>query len=42
MDAMSDLPRRLNLGCGLRKRPDCFNVDVLPEVMPDLASEDTG
>jgi SAM-dependent methyltransferase len=30
----SDLPRRLNLGCGLRKRPDCWNVDLRGE--PDL------
>jgi SAM-dependent methyltransferase len=28
------LPRRLNLGCGLRKRPDCWNVDLRGE--PDL------
>jgi len=30
----SDLPRRLNLGCGLRKRADCLNVDLRGE--PDL------
>jgi SAM-dependent methyltransferase len=30
----SDLPRRLNLGCGLRKKPDCLNVDLRGE--PDL------
>lgn len=29
-----DLPRRLNLGCGLRKKPDCLNVDLRGE--PDL------
>ncbi|HEY6321350.1 MAG TPA: methyltransferase domain-containing protein [Thermoanaerobaculia bacterium] len=34
---MSDLPKRLNLGCGRQKRPDCLNVDVLPELAPDLA-----
>lgn len=38
MDEMSavDPPRRLNLGCGLKKRPDCLNVDVRPAVEPDL------
>jgi SAM-dependent methyltransferase len=30
------LPRRLNLGCGLKKRPDAFNVDLRPAVEPDL------
>jgi SAM-dependent methyltransferase len=34
---MSGLPKRLNLGCGSKKRPDCLNVDVLPQVGPDLA-----
>jgi SAM-dependent methyltransferase len=33
---MSDLPKGLNLGCGRKQRPDCWNVDVLPEVAPDL------
>jgi SAM-dependent methyltransferase len=32
--ASATLPRRLNLGCGLRKRPDCWNVDLRGE--PDL------
>ena len=38
MDEMSAAgpPRRLNLGCGLKKRPDCLNVDVRPAVEPDL------
>lgn len=30
----SDLPRRLNLGCGLRKKADCLNVDLRGE--PDM------
>ncbi len=30
------LPRRLNLGCGRRRRDDCLNVDVNPAVEPDL------
>jgi len=30
----ADLPCRLNLGCGLRKRADCLNVDLRGE--PDL------
>jgi SAM-dependent methyltransferase len=29
-------PRRLNLGCGSRKMPDCLNVDVRAEVAPDV------
>jgi SAM-dependent methyltransferase len=34
---MSDeLPRRLNLGCGSHKRPDCLNLDLRPEAAPDL------
>jgi SAM-dependent methyltransferase len=33
---MSDLPKRLNLGCGRIKRPECWNVDVVPDVAPDL------
>jgi SAM-dependent methyltransferase len=33
----SSLPRRLNLGCGLKKLPDCLNVDLRPAVDPDLA-----
>lgn len=33
---MTELPRALNLGCGKQKRPDCFNVDVVPSVQPDL------
>lgn len=32
----ADLPRRLNLGCGMKKRPDCLNVDLRPSVGPDL------
>lgn len=31
---MSEIPRRLNLGAGLKKRPDCLNVDLRGE--PDL------
>lgn len=34
--AAGTLPRRLNLGCGLKKRPDAFNVDLRPAVGPDL------
>lgn len=30
------MPRRLNLGCGERKRADCLNVDLRPRVEPDL------
>lgn len=30
------MPRRLNLGCGQKKRPDCVNVDLRPGVEPDL------
>jgi SAM-dependent methyltransferase len=30
------IPRRLNLGCGQRKLPDCLNVDLRPGVEPDL------
>jgi SAM-dependent methyltransferase len=33
---MSGLPKGLNLGCGRQQRPDCWNVDVLAEVAPDL------
>jgi len=33
---VSDLPRSINLGCGLRKRPDCLNVDLRESVAPDL------
>lgn len=29
-----EIPRRLNLGCGLKKKPDCLNVDLRGE--PDL------
>lgn len=29
-------PRRLNLGCGLRHRPDAVNIDLRPQVQPDL------
>jgi SAM-dependent methyltransferase len=34
----SDLPRRLNLGCGLKLRPDCLNVDLRgqPDIVWDL------
>jgi len=31
-----DIPRRLNLGCGVDKRADCLNVDANPAVAPDL------
>lgn len=34
MALSKDLPRRLNLGSGLRKRADCYNVDLRGE--PDL------
>ena len=30
------LPRRLDLGCGLKKRPGSFTVDLRPAVEPDL------
>jgi SAM-dependent methyltransferase len=33
---MSQLPKRLNLGCGRDRRPGCLNVDVRAEVEPDL------
>ena len=33
---MSGVPKRLNLGCGQKRRPDCLNVDALPGVAPDL------
>jgi SAM-dependent methyltransferase len=33
---MSDLPHRLNLGCGRQRRADCWNVDARAEVAPDL------
>jgi SAM-dependent methyltransferase len=33
---MSELPRRVNLGCGTQKRPDCLNVDLRESVAPDL------
>lgn len=32
----SETPRFLNLGCGLNKRPDCLNVDIVESVAPDL------
>lgn len=32
----STLPRTLNLGCGVQKRPDSLNVDIRPGVEPDL------
>ena len=32
----NETPKSLNLGCGLRKRPDCLNVDILEAVAPDL------
>jgi SAM-dependent methyltransferase len=34
---MSDVPRKLNLGCGSHKRPDCLNVDIRRDLAPDLA-----
>lgn len=30
------LPRRLNLGCGHDRRPDCLNVDKYADFLPDL------
>jgi SAM-dependent methyltransferase len=36
MDAVSSLPKQLNLGCGRDRRPDCWHVDVRSEVAPDL------
>ncbi|MEP7011510.1 MAG: methyltransferase domain-containing protein [Acidobacteriota bacterium] len=33
---MSDLPKRLNLGCGRRKIPEAWNVDRVASVAPDL------
>ncbi len=30
------LPTRLNLGCGSLKKPGFLNVDIVPEVEPDL------
>lgn len=35
--AVSQLPKRLNLGCGRDRRPECLNVDARLEVEPDLA-----
>lgn len=32
----TELPRRLNLGCGRDKKEDCWNVDANPAVEPDL------
>jgi SAM-dependent methyltransferase len=34
MEDPAGLPRRLNLGCGVRPRPDCLNVDLRGQ--PDL------
>jgi SAM-dependent methyltransferase len=34
MELTAPLPRRLNLGCGLKPRPDCLNVDLRGQ--PDL------
>lgn len=31
-----DIPRQLNLGCGLMRRDDCLNVDRAERVRPDL------
>lgn len=31
-----EIPRCLNLGCGRQPRPGCLNVDVRPQVEPDL------
>jgi len=36
MDALSPLPRQINLGCGQNQRPDCLNVDLRGNVSPDL------
>ena len=33
---MSELPRRINLGCGTKKLADCLNVDLRASVEPDL------
>ena len=30
------MPRELNLGCGRQRRAGCVNVDLLPELEPDL------
>lgn len=30
------VPARINLGCGQDYRPDCLNIDVDPDVNPDL------
>jgi len=34
--AESPVPHRLNLGCGLKRRDDCLNVDRIARVCPDL------
>lgn len=36
-DMDRNLPKRLNLGCGRKKKEGCLNVDLLEEVAPDLA-----
>jgi SAM-dependent methyltransferase len=36
MDMSDALPKQLNLGCGLKKRPECWNVDLRARVEPDL------
>jgi len=33
---VATLPTRLNLGCGSFKKPGFLNVDMVPEVEPDL------
>ena len=36
---LSSLPVKLNLGCGRDHRPDCLNLDLAPEVEPDLVHD---
>jgi SAM-dependent methyltransferase len=36
VDAVSELPKQLNLGCGHDRRAGCLHVDARPEVAPDL------
>ncbi len=37
--ADGEVPLELNLGCGRKRRPGCLNVDVLPQVQPDLVMD---
>lgn len=32
---------KLNIGCGMSKREDCLNVDIAPEVNPDMVLDVT-